>query len=154
MLSLSRKDLTLSCFLSSSLQPGSPSYLPSDWLLYLLGIGSQEGMWAHNSLSTAPPKRAELASKYKQYQAHPQHIYTYVYIHTYTRRGPGVDPCRAVLQSLWTHMHSSNGLGGPCFPSALHPLLHQTFLCFLFFFSQFLLISPRIWVKLSLAFVK
>jgi hypothetical protein len=32
-----QKDLTLSCFLSSSLQPGSPFYLPSGWLFYLLG---------------------------------------------------------------------------------------------------------------------
>lgn len=33
----SKKELTLSCLLSSSVQPGSPTYSPSDWLLYLLG---------------------------------------------------------------------------------------------------------------------
>ena len=36
------KPLTLSCFLSSSIQPGSPTYSPSDWSLYSLGEGSQE----------------------------------------------------------------------------------------------------------------
>jgi hypothetical protein len=32
-----KKDLTLFYFLSSSVQTGHPSYLPSDWLLYSLG---------------------------------------------------------------------------------------------------------------------
>ena len=32
-----QKNFTLSCLLSSSIQPGSPSYSPSDWLLYSLG---------------------------------------------------------------------------------------------------------------------
>jgi hypothetical protein len=36
-LSPSQKDLILSCILSSSIQPGSPSYSPNDWLLYSLG---------------------------------------------------------------------------------------------------------------------
>jgi hypothetical protein len=31
-----QKDLTLSCVLFFSVQPGNPSYLPSDWLLYSL----------------------------------------------------------------------------------------------------------------------
>jgi hypothetical protein len=42
-----KKTQTLSCFLSSSVQPGSPSYLPSDWLLYSLGDGSQDQHQAH-----------------------------------------------------------------------------------------------------------
>jgi hypothetical protein len=35
--SKSKKDLTLSCFLSSSIPPRNSSYSPSDWLLYSLG---------------------------------------------------------------------------------------------------------------------
>ena len=78
----------LFCFLSSSLQPGSSAYLPSDWLLYSLGdwfTRSHLSMWL-TPLSAAPPRRAELASKYKQYQSHSQHsvlFMSYAYIPMY-----------------------------------------------------------------------
>ena len=62
----------LFCFLSSSLQPGSSAYLPSDWLLYSLGDWfSRRHLSMTHSLSVTPPTRVELTSTYKQH--HLQH---------------------------------------------------------------------------------
>jgi len=54
----------LSSFLSSSVQPGSSSHSSSDWLLYSLGDWFTRSHLTH-SLSATPPRRTELASKYK-----------------------------------------------------------------------------------------
>ena len=63
---------TISCLFPSALQPRSPSYLPSDWLLYSLGDWfTRSHLSMTHSLSTTPPSRAELA--YKQHRTHPQH---------------------------------------------------------------------------------
>ena len=76
MLSLFQKDLTLSCFLSSSVQPGSPTYSPSDWLLYSLGDWfTRSHLSMTHSLSAAPPRRVELVSTYKQHQVPPSSLH-------------------------------------------------------------------------------
>ena len=70
-----QKDLTLSCFLSSLRQPGSPTYSPSDWLLYSLGDWFTRSQLSMTHLLFAtPPRRVELASTYKWHQAHLQHL--------------------------------------------------------------------------------
>ena len=59
-----QKDLTLSCFLSSSIQPGSPAYLPSDWLLYSLGDWfTRSHLSTCNSFQIASPRREKLSWK-------------------------------------------------------------------------------------------
>jgi hypothetical protein len=53
----SLKGSSLSCFLSSSVQPRCPAFSPSDWLLHSLGDGSEEVTWATDSFLVHYPSQ-------------------------------------------------------------------------------------------------